>query len=334
MEITPRCFSSSVRVASLFSTPRGLNEPVRWKSSALNRTSAPTRFDSVAEGNSGVRCNRPPMRSRARWTSSSESSESVVATVTSYGGEEPRDHQGCISGSVLALAAARQNNREDGGQEQDGFVSHVKGYGAIRWAVCSALALGCAAVGASAAPAPVARIPTGAGPCGAAAGFGSVWVAVYGSGRLVRIDPRRNRVIRRILVAPGICPIAVGARSIWVASDKTNILYRVDPRRGRVTARIRVAEWPAHVEVAYGSVWISAYQHGTVARVEPRTNRVSRVYDVGGNPSGLTQAAGSLWIAFGRNGTWLGRLDPATGAVRRVPIGHSGPGFLSTAAGS
>jgi hypothetical protein len=31
--ITPRCFSSVVRLEILFSAPRALNEPVRWKSS-------------------------------------------------------------------------------------------------------------------------------------------------------------------------------------------------------------------------------------------------------------------------------------------------------------
>jgi hypothetical protein len=65
IEITPRAFSSSVSVASLFRTPRGLNEPVRWKSSALKRASPPVCFESVAERRSGVRCRRPSMRSRA-----------------------------------------------------------------------------------------------------------------------------------------------------------------------------------------------------------------------------------------------------------------------------
>ncbi len=121
-------------------------------------------------------------------------------------------------------------------------MSHVKEYGAIRWAVCAAVALAAAAV-ASAAPGPVARITTGPGPCGASSGFGSVWVAVYGTGRL-------------------------------------------------------------------------------------------RVYNVGGNPSGLAAAGGSLWIAFSRSGTSLGRLDPATGKLTRIPIRHSAPGFLSLLGGS
>ena len=34
--ITPRAFSSGVSDASLFSTPRALNEPVFWKSSAFS----------------------------------------------------------------------------------------------------------------------------------------------------------------------------------------------------------------------------------------------------------------------------------------------------------
>ena len=38
MEITPRAFSSSLSVESLFSTPRGLKAPVRWRSSALKCT--------------------------------------------------------------------------------------------------------------------------------------------------------------------------------------------------------------------------------------------------------------------------------------------------------
>jgi streptogramin lyase len=156
-----------------------------------------------------------------------------------------------------------------------------------------------------------------------------VWVAVYGSGRLVRIDPTRNRVTRRIRVAPGICPVAIGAGSVWVASDKTNLLYRVDPRLGRVVARIPVAEWPAHVAFAFGNVWVSAYERGLLARIDPGTNRVSRRYPVGGNPSGMAGAAGFIWIAFGRTGTALGRLDPASGSLTRLPIGHAAAGFLS-----
>lgn len=186
---------------------------------------------------------------------------------------------------------------------------------------------------AAGAAQPIARIPTGAGPCGVASGFGSVWVAVYDTGELVRIDPRRNRVTKRIRLAKGICPIAVGKQSLWVASDRANLLYRVDPRRGRITKRVRVAEWPAHIAIGLGSVWVSGYEVGTVARLDARTGRLVRSYRTGGNPSGLTFAEGYLWLAFGR-GTTVGRLDLATGALTQFPLGHTAPGFLENIGGN
>ena len=71
MPITPRSRSSGVSAARFVSTPRGLNEPVRWNSSALSETRAPVRSESVAEENVGVRCSRPPIASRAASTSAS-----------------------------------------------------------------------------------------------------------------------------------------------------------------------------------------------------------------------------------------------------------------------
>jgi virginiamycin B lyase len=187
---------------------------------------------------------------------------------------------------------------------------------------------------AAAAPQPVARVIVGAKPCGAASGFGSVWVAAYGTGKLARINPRRNRVTRRIAVAPGICHVAIGAGSVWVASDKTNVLYRVDARRGRIVARIPVRAWPADLEFAFGSLWVSAYENGIVARIDIRKNRVARVYEVGGNPAGLATANGSLWIAFGRKGSSIAQFEPARGVLTKTSIGHTGPGFLFAAKGS
>src|SRR4029453_16900344 len=65
------------RDESFVRTPRGLNEPVRWKSSAFRWTGAPTFRDSVADENIGVRCRRPAIASRAARTSSRESSAAM-----------------------------------------------------------------------------------------------------------------------------------------------------------------------------------------------------------------------------------------------------------------
>ena len=43
----------------------------------------------------------------------------------------------------------------------------------------------------------------------------------------------------------------------------------------------------------------------------------------------MARAGAFIWIAFGRAGTALGRLDPASGALTKLPIGHAAAGFLS-----
>src|SRR5690606_6432222 len=60
----PRCRSSGDRCRSRLSTPRGLNDPVRWSDSTLSSTVAPMRSPSVREPSTGVRWTRSP---RCRW---------------------------------------------------------------------------------------------------------------------------------------------------------------------------------------------------------------------------------------------------------------------------
>jgi streptogramin lyase len=185
----------------------------------------------------------------------------------------------------------------------------------------------------AAAPRVLAKVQTGPAPSGTASGFGSIWVAVYGTGRLVRIDPVSNRVAQRFRIARGICPVIVASGSVWVASDKTDVVYRVDPRRGRILARIRVSHWPAHLAAGPDKVWVSSFEHGHVTQISTRTNRPTRVYRFPGNPSGLART-GTLWVAFGRTRRTLARVDIAKHTITRVPIGHAGAGFLSALGGS
>src|SRR4051812_40218492 len=83
IEITPAPRSSADSAARFVSTPRGLKEPVRWRSSALSDVSAPIRFESVAELSTGVRWRRPPIASRA-WSTSSSVTGTVTAMARSY----------------------------------------------------------------------------------------------------------------------------------------------------------------------------------------------------------------------------------------------------------
>ena len=75
----------------------------------------------------------------------------------------------------------------------------------------------------------VKTIRVGGRPNGIAFAFGKVWVADYGRGRLIRIDPvpqpRSTRPASAIPKADWITP---SADSLWVSSE-TGSIYRVDP---------------------------------------------------------------------------------------------------------
>ena len=157
-------------------------------------------------------------------------------------------------------------------------------------------------------PALTATITTGTHPCGIVSAFGSVWVANDG-GTLVRIDPRTNRVRKRIRIGAGACFMTADARAFWIANYKGG-LVRVTPR-GRVQ-KIAVGATPDSVLVAYGRVWVTTWGAGKLAVVDPRTLKVVRRINVASKPAGLAARNGAVWVGFSRDATAIARVSPRT----------------------
>ena len=95
-----------------------------------------------------------------------------------------------------------------------------------------------------------------------AAAFGRVWVTAWEAGKLVEVDPRSLRVIRRI---------GIGAR-------------------------------PTGLHVAGGGLWVGFGRSATeIARLDPKTRKVERV-EVGVRaPSWFVSGASGLWIQAADN---------------------------------
>src|SRR5262245_31826765 len=86
----------------------------------------------------------------------------------------------------------------------------------------------------------VATIQVGGAPC-VAIGVGRHVLASTNRASVVRIDPRRNRVVGpRIAVGNWPCGLAAGAGSLWVDTFGENLVERVNLRTGKVVKRIRV----------------------------------------------------------------------------------------------
>jgi len=170
---------------------------------------------------------------------------------------------------------------------------------------------------ALAAPHVLARVHTGAAPGGAVSAFGAVWVANDTAGTLARIDPRTNRVTRRVRLRPGVFSVARGFGALWVVNYKRNALTRVDPRSGRVRS-VQVGAVPFDVLAAHGRVWVTAWAAGRLVEVDPRSLKVVRRIRIGPRPTGLHAAGGALWVGFGRSATAIARVEPATRKIERI----------------
>jgi streptogramin lyase len=190
--------------------------------------------------------------------------------------------------------------------------------------------IGVVAALAGSSPQVLARIDTGAAPSGAVAAFRAVWVANDGSGTLARIDPRTNRVTRRIRLRQGVFSVTRGYGALWAVNYKRHSLTRVNPASGR-TRSVRVGAVPFDVLAAFGRVWVTAWEGARLVEVNPRTMRIVRRIRIGPRPAGLRASGGALWVGFGRDATAVARVDPQTAKVLRVPVGVRSPSWFAAA---
>ena len=72
---------------------------------------------------------------------------------------------------------------------------------------------------------------------------------------VARIDPRSNRIVKRIKVGGGASALAVGEGAVWVVKSLDDTVSRIDARTNRVTT-IPVGVSPADIAVGAGGVWV------------------------------------------------------------------------------
>jgi DNA-binding beta-propeller fold protein YncE len=150
-------------------------------------------------------------------------------------------------------------------------------------------------------------IHLGGQPNGIALAFGKVWVADYGRGRLIRINPAHNRVERSVSI-PTADWITAHAGSLWVSSE-TGKVYRIDPVTMATQAMVAVGANPLAGVWVGDEYWVPNIDSGTVAVVSSAGNSVVRTIPVGPSPIAVAGAAGSVWVTSEDDGD-LWRLDP------------------------
>jgi hypothetical protein len=194
----------------------------------------------------------------------------------------------------------------------------------------------------------VATIAVGAEPSQVTVAAGAVWVGVWDTGMLVRVDPATNRVAARIRVGrPQESPVAVAATAgaVWVVDFGDAQVLRVDPTTNRVVARIPVRGGAGGIGTGAGAVWVTSGEggdqhHGWVQQIDPTHNRVVATTAV---PSGLLWDIAvdgpSVWVGSELGGLW--RIDADTSRVTTIRQpggapegGAGGVGHLAAGAGA
>ena len=190
------------------------------------------------------------------------------------------------------------------------------------------LLVGVAATPAKAPPTPVEAkvVTTGRAPCGVVAREKALWVGVYGTATVLRIDPTSGRITKRIRTGKWPCRVAVDKQALWITRDRAGVVLRIDRTTGR-RRNIDLGRSPFDVLLAAGSVWVTSYEAGTIARLDPASGRVVSIARGGAFPAGLTSCKGRIWVGHGRDATWLTSIVPASGEVKRVEVGAQTPGW-------
>ncbi len=146
----------------------------------------------------------------------------------------------------------------------------------------------------------------------------TVWVACCGrsstgastsGGRLLRIDPRRKRVVADIALNSSPVAIAADTSAAWVATAGGQVLM-VNPKRNRVTATINAGGplgFDHTIAVGASGVWLADPFDEQLVRIDPKTRRVMARIPAGAVTT-LAVTGNAVWAL---SSLGLVRVDPA-----------------------
>jgi streptogramin lyase len=144
-----------------------------------------------------------------------------------------------------------------------------------------------------------ARISVGGELVDVVAAAGSVWVVSYSGCSVIRVNPRANRVARRIALpgaSGGGSGITAAGGAVWAGQTQGTAIYRIDPRRNRAVAVTTGKLGPAWFSSSGDAVWFSNIYDNTVQRLDASTRRVTATVAVESVPVNLEVVGANVWV--------------------------------------
>lgn len=151
----------------------------------------------------------------------------------------------------------------------------------------------------------VKTIKVGVEPNGLSAIGRYLWVTDHTAGKLLRLDPRTNRVTGTVPLSGADWVTGFGG-ALYV-SQETNVVARVDPRTLKVTGRARVHRNPLGSAIVAKKLWVPCIDSNDVVVVDPSTMKVVKTISGGPGPIVVLPIAGHVWVSH-TTGTAIWRL--------------------------
>lgn len=130
----------------------------------------------------------------------------------------------------------------------------------------------------------------------------TVWVAIFDTGEIVRIDAASFEVTDRVTVGAGPVGLSEADGVLWVANNSEGSVAGVDQASLSVISSIPVGDGPTAAVVYNGDLWVSVTDSGELVQIDRDTGEVLTRTPLGssnrGGPSGMTVGADSLWVAM------------------------------------
>ena len=180
----------------------------------------------------------------------------------------------------------------------------------------------------------IARIPVGDTSYQAIAAGDAIWVSNHGDGTVMRVDPRTNRVTKKVEL-PGVTPggLAYLAGALWIGDDSSlaDHIARLDLATGAISSVPAGGKRPGYLTVADGAIWVSCVVDGTVSRIDATRRTVAATVHVGRSPVNLKPGPGptpEVWVPDDFGNQVLRVNARAARLVEAVPAPEGGPAVV------
>jgi streptogramin lyase len=151
----------------------------------------------------------------------------------------------------------------------------------------------------------VKTIKVGVEPNGLTAYGRYVYVTDHTAGKLVRIDPRTNRVTGTLALSGADWVTGFGD-SLYV-SQETNVVTRVSVRTLKALGHAQVNRNPLGSAIVGSELWVPCIDGNAIVVVDPSTMKVVMTKPAGPGPIVVLPVGGHVWISH-TTGTALWRV--------------------------